>query len=77
MQVHVILFGVGSAETEGIYSLRAMSRDDGVPKDTIIAFESEDDATRCVNAIVQQPSQITPPPPPHTQPHPRNLVKMR
>lgn len=51
VQVFVILFGVGSAETEGIYSLRAMSRDDGVPQDTIIAFEFEDDATRCVHAF--------------------------
>lgn len=45
-QVFVILFGVDSSETEGIYSLRAMSRDDGLPQDTIIAFEFEDDALR-------------------------------
>ena len=45
-QVFVILFGVGSAETEGIYSLRGMSREEGLPQDTIIAFEFEDDAMR-------------------------------
>ena len=47
-QVFVILFGVGTSETEGIYSLRALSGDDGLPQDTIIAFECEDDAMRCV-----------------------------
>ncbi len=48
VQVFVILFGVGTSETEGIYSLRALSGDDGLPQDTIIAFECEDDAVRCV-----------------------------
>ncbi|KAL4457785.1 hypothetical protein ABPG75_012650 [Micractinium tetrahymenae] len=42
----VILFGVGRAETEGIYSLRAVAKDDGLPVDTIVAFENEDDAVR-------------------------------
>lgn len=42
----VILFGVGRAETEGIYSLRAVAKDDGLPVDTIVAFENEDDALR-------------------------------
>ncbi|PSC71555.1 hypothetical protein C2E20_5127 [Micractinium conductrix] len=42
----VILFGVGRAETEGIYSLRAVAKDDGLPVDTIVAFEAEDDAMR-------------------------------
>ena len=42
----VILFGVGRAETEGIYSLRAVAKDDGLPVDTIVAFEAEDDAAR-------------------------------
>ena len=46
VQVFVILFGVGTSETEGIYSLRALSGDDGLPQDTIIAFECEDDAVR-------------------------------
>jgi hypothetical protein len=45
-QVYVILFGVGSTDTEGIYSLRVMSRDDGLPQDTIIAFSCEEDADR-------------------------------
>lgn len=45
-QVYVILFGVGSTDTEGIYSLRVMSRDDGLPQDTIIAFSSKEDAER-------------------------------
>lgn len=47
MQVYVILFGVGSTDTEGIYSLRVMSRDDGLPQDTIIAFSCNEDADRC------------------------------
>ena len=46
----VILFGVGRAETEGIYSLRAVAKDDGLPVDTIVAFENEDDALRWVVA---------------------------
>ena len=46
LQVYVILFGVGKSETEGIYSLRAMSRADGTPKDTIVAFEDLEDAQR-------------------------------
>lgn len=45
-QVYVILFGVGSTDTEGIYSLRVMSRDDGLPQDTIIAFSCKEDADR-------------------------------
>lgn len=47
VQVFVLLFGVGEAETEGIYSLRAMSRDEGLPQDTIVAFEDLEDAERC------------------------------
>ncbi len=46
-QVFVLLFGVGEAETEGIYSLRAMSREEGLPQDTIVAFEDLEDAERC------------------------------
>lgn len=46
-QVFVMLFGVGQKDTtEGIYSLRAVAAD-GMPTETIIAFESEDDAERC------------------------------
>jgi hypothetical protein len=48
----VLLFGVGEAETEGIYSLRAMSRDDGLPQDTIVAFEDPEDAERCVPSLL-------------------------
>ncbi len=47
VQVFVLLFGVGEAETEGIYSLRAMSREEGLPQDTIVAFEDLEDAERC------------------------------
>lgn len=47
----VLLFGVGEAETEGIYSLRAMSREEGLPQDTIVAFEDLEDAERCVRAV--------------------------
>lgn len=43
--VFVILFGVGQRETEGIYSLRAFTAD-GLPQETIIAFETEEDAER-------------------------------
>lgn len=43
--MYVILFGVGERDTEGIYSLRAFGGD-GVPHETIIAFESEEDAQR-------------------------------
>lgn len=45
-QVYVILFGVGERDTEGIYSLRALAEETGLPQDTIIVFESEEDATR-------------------------------
>lgn len=45
LQVYVLLFGVGQKDTEGIYSLRAVS-DDGLPTETIIAFENMEDAVR-------------------------------
>eukprot|EP00967_Tisochrysis_lutea_P114523 scaffold182579_cov20-Tisochrysis_lutea.AAC.3 len=45
VQVYVILFGVGERDTEGIYSLRAFG-DDGLPQETIIVFEIEEDAQR-------------------------------
>jgi hypothetical protein len=45
-QVYVILFGAGQTETEGIYSLRAVSGNEGLPVDTIIAFEDAEDAER-------------------------------
>lgn len=44
--VYVILFGVGSTDTEGIYSLRVMSREERLPQDTIIAFSTKEDAER-------------------------------
>jgi hypothetical protein len=44
-QVYVILFGVGERDTEGIYSLRAFG-EDGLPQETIIVFEAEEDAQR-------------------------------
>jgi hypothetical protein len=46
MQVYILLFGVGAFETEGIYSMRAVMNNDGLPIDTIIAFESQEDAER-------------------------------
>jgi len=46
--VYVILFGVGERDTEGIYSLRAFG-DDGLPQETIIVFETEEDAQRWVD----------------------------
>jgi len=44
-QVHVILFGISQNEQEGIYSLRAINHD-GLPQETIIAFETSEDAER-------------------------------
>ncbi|KAL6763038.1 hypothetical protein V8C86DRAFT_3130291 [Haematococcus lacustris] len=44
-QVYVILFGVGERESEGIYSLRAFG-EEGLPQETIIVFESQEDASR-------------------------------
>lgn len=45
--VYVILFGVGRADTEGIYSLRGAHPDDAaLAHDTVVAFECEDDAAR-------------------------------
>lgn len=46
MQVYILLFGVGRYETEGIYSMRAVMSNDGLPIDTIIAFECQEDAER-------------------------------
>ena len=46
LQVHVILFGVDSGDAEGIYSLGALTDDDTVPTDTIVAFECRQDAER-------------------------------
>lgn len=46
LQVYILLFGVGRFETEGIYSMRAVMNNEGLPIDTIIAFESQEDAER-------------------------------
>jgi hypothetical protein len=56
-QVFVILFGVGM-ETEGIYSLRAISREDNLPQDTIIAFVDSVDAERYVPCPHAVPSGV-------------------
>lgn len=45
-EVYVLLFGVGEASTEGIYSLRSYCSDSGLHKETIICFESCEDAAR-------------------------------
>lgn len=45
-EVYVILFGVGEASTEGIYSLRTECPQTGLHKETIISFESNEDAFR-------------------------------
>lgn len=48
MHCFVILFGMGSEETEGIYTLRTVEYEDGdvVNVDTVVAFASEVDAQR-------------------------------
>jgi hypothetical protein len=47
-QCYVILFGMGSEETEGIYTLRTVEYEDGdvVNVDTVVAFANEVDAQR-------------------------------
>ncbi|GFH22343.1 uncharacterized protein HaLaN_19795, partial [Haematococcus lacustris] len=55
-QVYVILFGVGERESEGIYSLRAFG-EEGLPQETIIVFESQEDASR----LEPQGSLLIPP----------------
>lgn len=63
LQVYVILFGVGSSVTEGIYSVRVTTRDEGLPQDTIVAFSAEEDAVRCVSHSLmtfQTPPQLQP-----------------
>lgn len=49
-KVFVILFGVGEAPMEGIYSLRGVAADE-VPQDTIVAFEDSRDAQRYANLL--------------------------
>lgn len=50
-RVHVILFGVGEGDPEGIYSVRAVPGADQLPQETIIAFESAEDATRYASRL--------------------------
>jgi len=45
-EVYVVLFGVGESATEGIYSLRSHSEDTGLYVETIVCFESNEDAFR-------------------------------
>eukprot|EP00210_Caulerpa_lentillifera_P006807 g6506.t1 len=45
-EVYVLLFGVGETSTEGIYSLRSYCSESGLHKETIICFESFEDAAR-------------------------------
>jgi len=42
----VLLFGVGEETTEGIYSLRSHCHESGMHHETIICFESSEDAAR-------------------------------
>ena len=51
MQIHVILFGIGEGEPEGIYSVRAMPGADQLPQETIIAFEDAEDAQRYASRL--------------------------
>lgn len=46
LQVYVIIYVEGGADTEGIYSLRSDHDSNGLPQDTIVAFESLTDAER-------------------------------
>jgi hypothetical protein len=58
--VYILLFGVGSFETEGIYSMRAVMNNDGLPIDTIIAFESQEDAERYAGLLEAAMSRHVP-----------------
>lgn len=63
LQIHVILFGVGEGEPEGIYSLRAMPGADQLPQETIIAFEDAEDAQRYASrleATMDRPPNVVP-----------------
>lgn len=63
VQIHVILFGIGEGEPEGIYSLRAMPGADQLPQETIIAFEDAEDAQRYASrleATMDRPPNVVP-----------------
>ena len=51
LQIHVILFGIGEGEPEGIYSVCAMPGADQLPQETIIAFEDAEDAQRYASRL--------------------------
>ena len=48
----MVLFGLTAQEQEGIYSLRGTNTE-GLPQDTIIVFESGEDAERWVDSILR------------------------
>lgn len=50
-QVYVIIYVEGGADTEGIYSLRTDHDSNGLPQDTIVAFESLTDAERYADML--------------------------
>lgn len=63
VQIHVILFGIGEGEPEGIYSLRAMPGADQLPQETIIAFEDAEDAQRYASRLettMDRPPNVVP-----------------
>lgn len=45
-EVYVLLFGVGEASTEGIYSLRSYCAESALHKETIVCFKTVEDAIR-------------------------------
>lgn len=62
-RVHVLLFGIGEGEAEGIYSVRAMPGADQLPQETIIAFEDAEDAQRYASqleATMDRASNVVP-----------------
>lgn len=70
-EVYVVLFGVGEASTEGIYSLRSHSDRTGLHIETIICFESNEDAVRFAGLLE---ATMTHSPSIHTI-RPKDLVK--
>lgn len=70
-EVYVVLFGVGEASTEGIYSLRSHSEEIGLHVETIICFETNEDAFRFAGLLE---ATMTHGPSIHTI-RPKDLVK--
>lgn len=56
LAVHVLLFGVGTAQ-EGVYSVQRKS-ECGMPDDTILAFAGKSDAERYANLLTSQMGQV-------------------